>query len=113
MRKRTCNLILLACMPFGLFGSDEVASKGIKSERHLAERIQKKIAKDDSLQPPSRKVEVTVQNGVITLRGTVQSDQESQAILGDAETVAIDETPSRLINSAQFKLNNQLMVVGQ
>ncbi len=113
MSKRTCNLILLTFVPFGLFAADEVAPKGIKSERHLAERIQKEIARDDSLRPESRKVQATVQNGVITLRGAVQSDEESQAVLGDAESVLIHETPSRLINSRKFRFDNQLMVVGQ
>jgi hypothetical protein len=47
---------------------------------------------------------------VVTLKGMVQSDEESQAILGDAESVVISVTPERLINSLEFTFDNQLVV---
>jgi len=44
------------------------------------------------------------------LKGVVQSETESQEILGKAESEVIQATPSELINSAFFRFDNQLEV---
>jgi len=49
------------------------------------------VAKDDSrsLSASAGSVKVIVENGVIALKGTVQSDERSQAIRGVSESFAI------------------------
>jgi transposase-like protein len=54
-----------------------------------------------------------IETDVITLRGTAQSDLESQKILGHAESVVIDATPDRLVYSQNYRLDNQLVVAPQ
>jgi hypothetical protein len=112
MRGIVRNITVIGCLalPFGLLGADDTTHTGAKADRRLAAKIKQEVAKDDSLLLSSRKVEVTVQNRVVTLKGMVQSDEESQAILGDAESVVISVTPERLINSLEFTFDNQLVV---
>jgi hypothetical protein len=111
MRGFVCIITVIGslALPFGLLGADRTSQDATKADRRLAAKIKKEVAKDDSLPPSSRNVEVTVQNRIVTLKGTVQSDEESQAILGDAESVAINVTPDRLINSIEFRFDNQLV----
>ena len=90
--------------------ADRTSQDGTKADQRLAAKIKKEVAKDDSLPPSSRNVEVTVRNRVVTLKGMVQSDEESQAVLGDAESVVINVTPDRLIYSLEFRFENQLAV---
>jgi len=70
---------------------DQIQHQDAKADRHLAEKIQKAVAKDDSrpLSASSGSVKVIVENGVIASKGTVQSDERSQAIRGVTESFAI------------------------
>jgi hypothetical protein len=53
---------------------------------------------------------VTIRNGIVTLKGVVQSDEESQAIQADAEAIVINDMPVELINSREAEVENQLVV---
>jgi len=100
-------------LPFGLFGASENknAERTEKTDQELASKIQKAVSKDSSLSPSSREVQVTVQNGMVTLVGTVQSEAERQAIQGKAESLATQQTPDELIaNSSGVKVDNKLVV---
>jgi len=110
---------LLALSP-GLFASAEkpteaqenkASEKQAKADHKLAVKIQKSVAKDDSLPPASRNIEVSVQNGIVTLKGEVQSDEESQAIQGKAESLMIDQTPDELVStSSRDMIHNEIVV---
>jgi hypothetical protein len=110
MRGMIRNIAVIGCLalPLGLLGAGTEWST--KKETKVAAKIKKEVAKDDALQPSSRNVDVTIRNGVVTLKGMVRSDTESQEILGKAESEVIQATPSELINSALFRFDNQLEV---
>jgi len=107
------NVAVIGCLalPFGLLGAGTEWST--QKELKVASRIRKEVAKDDALQPTSRNVDVTIRNGVVTLKGMVHSETESQEILGKAESEVIQKTPSELINAAFFKFDNQLEIAPQ
>ena len=110
MRGMIRNIVLMGslALPLGLLGAGTEWST--QKEIKVAKKIKKKVAKDGALQPSSRNVDVTIRNGVVTLKGMVQSETESQEILGKAESEVIQATPSELINSAFFRFDNQLEV---
>jgi hypothetical protein len=112
---RTSVVIGCVVLPLGLFASSESpAERSAKAEQDLAAKIRKSVAKDESLPPAARNVDVTVQNGVVTLKGTVQSDEQSQAIQGKAESVVIQETHhEKAAVSPRVKVNNQIVVSEQ
>jgi BON domain len=113
MRGMIRNIAVMGCLalPLGLLGAGTEWNS--KKELKVASRIKKEVAKDEALQPSSRNVDVTIRNGVVTLKGMVQSETERQEILGKAESEVIQETPSELINSAFFRFDNQLEVAPQ
>src|SRR6266550_989833 len=108
MRGMIRNIAVMGCLaaPLGLLGAGTEWST--QKELKVASRIKKEVAKDEALRPSSRNVDVTIRNGVVTLKGMVQTETESQEILGKAESEVIQETPSELINSAFFRFDNQL-----
>jgi hyperosmotically inducible protein len=60
------------------------------SDRDLAKKIRRTIVKDDSLSTYAHNIKVIVQNGTVTLKGPVRSDEEKQAILAKAVAIAGD-----------------------
>lgn len=59
-----------------------------KSDREVAQEIRKAIANDKSLSTYGHNVKVIVQNGTVTLKGPVRSDEEKQTIEQKAAQVA-------------------------
>jgi osmotically-inducible protein OsmY len=113
MRGMIRNIAVMGCLalPLGLLGAGTEWST--QKELKVAARIKKEVAKDEALQPSSRDIDVTIRNGVVTLKGMVRSETESQEILGKAESEVIQKTPPALINSAIFRFDNQLEVAPQ
>ncbi|MCU1335742.1 MAG: transport-associated protein [Bryobacterales bacterium] len=62
--------------------------KETKGDRELAAKIRKSITSDKSLSTYAHNVKVIAQNGEVTLKGPVRSEQESQAIQAKAQEVA-------------------------
>jgi hypothetical protein len=114
MLKNIQTAVIIGCVgwPLALLGSSEsYAERSAQAEQELAAKIRKSVAKDASLPPASRNVDVTVQNGLVTLKGTVQSDAESQAIQGKAESMVIQETHhEKAADSPRVRVANQLVV---
>jgi Flp pilus assembly secretin CpaC len=110
MRGMIRNIAVMGCLtlPLGLLGAGVEWST--QKEIKVAAKIKKEVAKDEALQPSSRNIDVTIRNGVVTLKGMVRSDTESQEIEGKAESLVIQDMPSDLINSSAFKFDNQLAV---
>ena len=59
-----------------------------KSDRELAREVRRALVKDKSLSTYAHNVKVIAQNGVITLKGPVRSDQEKQAVEAKAAEAA-------------------------
>jgi hypothetical protein len=93
---RTITIIGCLMLPLASFGSSEGDAK---SDRELAAKIQKSIAKDNSLSADAGTVSVIVQNGVVTLKGAVRSDERKQDIQGKAESLVIQAMPLDRIHS--------------
>ena len=60
------------------------------SDRDLAKQIRQTIVKDDSLSTYAHNIKVIVKNGSVTLKGPVRSDEEKQAIVAKATSIAGD-----------------------
>src|SRR5579863_8693561 len=59
--------------------------KETKADRELAEKIRKSVVADKSLSMYAHNVKIIVQNGVVTLKGPVHSEEESRAIQARAQ----------------------------
>jgi hyperosmotically inducible periplasmic protein len=70
------------------------------SDRQLAAQIRRAIVKDKSLSTYAHNVKIIVQNGSVTLRGPVKSDDEKQAIEAKAAQVV----------GGTDKINDQIQV---
>jgi hyperosmotically inducible periplasmic protein len=58
------------------------------ADRQLAQQIRKALVKDKSLSTYGRNIKVIAQNGMVTLKGPVKSDEEKQAIEAKAAQIA-------------------------
>jgi osmotically-inducible protein OsmY len=58
------------------------------SDRALAQQVRRALVKDKSLSTYAHNIKVIAQDGVVTLKGPVHSDQERQAIEAKAAQVA-------------------------
>ena len=59
-----------------------------RSDRELARQIRRAIVKDKSLSTYAKNIKIITQNGNVTLRGPVRSEQDKQAIESKANEVA-------------------------
>ncbi|MGA8312138.1 MAG: BON domain-containing protein [Terriglobales bacterium] len=58
------------------------------SDRQLAQQIRKALIKDKSLSTYAHNVKVIAQNGMVTLKGPVKSEEEKQAVETKAAQIA-------------------------
>ena len=58
------------------------------TDRQLAQQIRKALMKDKSLSTDAHNVKVIAQNGMVTLKGPVKSDEEKQAVESNAAQIA-------------------------
>jgi hyperosmotically inducible protein len=58
------------------------------TDRQLVQQIRKALVKDKALSTYGHNVKVIVQNGMVTLKGPVKSDEEKQAIEARAAQIA-------------------------
>lgn len=59
-----------------------------KSDRELARQVRRALVKDKSLSSYAHNIKVIAQNGTVTLKGPVHSEQEKQAVEGKAAEAA-------------------------
>lgn len=102
---RTIAIVSSLVLPLASFGAFK---KHAKSDPELAAEIQKAIAKDDSLTADAATVTVLVENGVVTLKGSVRSDERRTDIQGKAESFAIQAAPIEQIHTVV--VHNELTV---
>ena len=97
---RRLTLGICLALPLTVFGTPQQpdnsrANKGnhptadqqkeTRADRELAQKIRKSVIDDKSLSTYAHNVKIIVQNGVVTLKGPVQSEQESRAIEAKAQ----------------------------
>src|SRR5262244_893292 len=58
------------------------------SDRELARQIRRSLVDDKSLSSKAHNIKVIAQNGTVTLKGPVSSDQEKQAVEAKATQIA-------------------------
>ena len=58
------------------------------SDRQLAAQIRHAVVKDKSLSTSAHNIKIIAQNGTVTLKGPVKSEQEKQAIEAKATEIA-------------------------
>ena len=59
-----------------------------RGDRDLTQQIRKSVMADKSLSTYAHNVKIITQNGTVTLKGPVRSDDEKKAIVAKAEAVA-------------------------
>jgi osmotically-inducible protein OsmY len=59
-----------------------------RTDRDLAQQIRKSVMADKSLSTYAHNVKIIAQNGTVTVKGPVRSDDERKAIVAKAEAVA-------------------------
>jgi hyperosmotically inducible periplasmic protein len=62
--------------------------KETSADRQLTQHIRKALVKDKTLSTYGHNVKVITQNGMVTLKGPVKSDEEKQAIEAKAAEIA-------------------------
>jgi osmotically-inducible protein OsmY len=62
--------------------------KANRSDRDITQQIRKSIASDKSLSTNGHNVKVITQNGMVTLKGPVRSEEEKKAVEDKAAEVA-------------------------
>ena len=60
------------------------------SDRQITQQIRRAIVKDKSLSREARNVKIITQNGAVTLKGPVKSEEEKQTIESKANQIAGD-----------------------
>ena len=72
------------------------------SDRELARQIRRSLVEDKSLSSKAHNVKVIAQNGTVTLKGPVASDQEKQAVEAKAAQIA---GPDKVTSELQIAHN--------
>ena len=62
--------------------------KETPADRQLTQQIRKALVKDKALSTYGRNVKIVTQNGMVTLKGPVKSEEEKQAIEAKAAEIA-------------------------
>ena len=106
---RTISIMGCLTLPLASFGAEKPSGdRGAKFDQELAAKIQKSLAKDDSLKAYASAVNVDVKDGQVTLKGAVHSDEQRQDIQAKAESEAIQVTPVDQID--MVVVHNELTV---
>jgi hyperosmotically inducible periplasmic protein len=72
------------------------------ADRTLTQQIRKAVVADDSLSTMAKNIKIITDNGVVTLRGPVESSQEKEKIAAKAQQIA-----------GKNSVDNQLEVKGR
>jgi hyperosmotically inducible protein len=77
--------------------------KDNRSDRDITQQIRKAIMKDKSLSTYAHNVKIITQNGQVTLKGPVRSDDEKRAIEAKAAEIA---GPNKVTNDLDVQAKN-------
>jgi hyperosmotically inducible periplasmic protein len=73
-----------------------------EADRTLTQQLRKAVMADDSLSTMAKNIKIITANGVVTLRGPVQSPHEKEVIAAKAQQIA-----------GMNKIDNQLEIKGR
>jgi osmotically-inducible protein OsmY len=79
-------------------------AKNDKADRELARKIRRDVVKDKSLSTYGHNVKIIAENGKVTLRGPIHSEDERKAILTVAQKYAGD---GNVVDELTIKGDNQ------
>jgi hyperosmotically inducible protein len=79
--------------------------KNGKDDILLTARIRKALISDKNLSLPARNVKIITQNGMVTLRGTVKSEPEREAVAAKAREIAGEAMVSDALTVSVPKTN--------
>jgi hyperosmotically inducible periplasmic protein len=99
MKRKLFSNLALACQLLAAAGGLTLAAqdpgqvtadqqKGNKADRDLTQKIRKSVVSDKSLSMSAHNVKIISRDGMVTLRGTVKSDDEKKAIEDKATEIA-------------------------
>ena len=74
-----------------------------RSDRELTRQIRRSLMKDGSLSTYAHNVKIVAQNGMVTLRGPVRSDEEKKAVEAKASEVAGENKVTSMLEVAPKK----------
>jgi hyperosmotically inducible protein len=77
--------------------------KESKSDRELARQVRRSLVKDKSLSTYAHNIKVIARDGMVTLKGPVNSDQEKQAI--EAKAAQAAGSPDKV--KSEIEVTNQ------
>lgn len=81
----------------GQNGMSADQQKETPADRQLAQKIRKSITSDKSLSTYAHNVKVIVRDGMVTLKGPVQSEDEKKSIVAKASEIAgVDKVQDKL-----------------
>jgi len=75
--------------------------KGNATDRELTRQIRRSIVADKSLSTYAHNIKIISQNGAVTLKGPVKSDDEKKAIV--AKAVAVTSSSDKVIDQISVK----------
>jgi osmotically-inducible protein OsmY len=75
-----------------------------RSDRDITQQIRKAIVKDKGLSTDAHNVKIVTQNGAVTLKGPVRSEEEKKAVEAKAAEVAGQD---KVTNQIEVKSSNQ------
>jgi hyperosmotically inducible protein len=75
-----------------------------RSDRDITQQIRKAIEKDKALSSDAHNVKIVTQNGTVTLKGPVRSEEEKKAVEAKAAEVAGQD---KVTNQIEVKSSNQ------
>jgi hyperosmotically inducible protein len=78
-----------------------------RSDRELTRKIRQAVVKDKSLSSYAHNVKIITQNGAVTLKGPVRSEEEKQAVEAKATEVAGQGKVTNEIHVAPDKKHRQ------
>jgi hyperosmotically inducible periplasmic protein len=74
-----------------------------KADRQMMQKIRKAVVADKSLSTEAHNINITSQDGTVTLRGTVKSDEERKSIEDKAAEIAGQGKVTSELTVAQSK----------
>jgi hyperosmotically inducible periplasmic protein len=72
-----------------------------KADREMTAQIRKSIMADKSLSTYAHNIKVITQDGTVTLKGPVRSDDEAKAIV--AKATEVTGSPDKVVNQLEVK----------
>jgi hyperosmotically inducible protein len=81
-----CGLVVVPAMSAQTTADQNTSTR--KADRQLMQKIRKAVIADKSLSTTAHNINITSQDGTVTLKGSVKSDEEKKSIEDKATEIA-------------------------